>query len=232
MGGIIVSCEHASGQVPARWRGLFAGQSALLASHRAWDIGALDYARPLARALGAPLFAGRHSRLLADLNRSLHHPRLFSDFSRALPPAEKTLILERHYHPYRSAVQDAVRKELAGGGRVLHLSAHSFTPVLEGARRDNDLALLYDPRRARERALCRRLAEALRGAGFSLRMNWPYRGVADGFTTCLRRHLPATRYAGIEIEVNQRLVLAPGWRDRRAALVRAFSGVLASEASA
>ena len=230
MSGIILSCEHASGRVPARWRRLFAGQAALLVGHRSWDIGALDYARPLARALEAPLFVGGHSRLLADLNRSLHHPRLFSEYTCLLPAAEKALILERHYHPYRSAVQTAVQEVMARHGRVLHFSAHSFTPVLAGVRRDNDLALLYDPRRPRERALCRRLGKALRAAGFSLRMNWPYRGVADGFTTCLRSHLPATRYAGIEIEVNQRLVLSPDWRERRAALVRTLAAVLAAGA--
>jgi predicted N-formylglutamate amidohydrolase len=230
MSGIVVSCEHASGQVPARWRGLFRGQSTLLASHRSWDIGAISYARPLACALDAPLFQGRHSRLLADLNRSLHHPRLFSDFTRQLPPAERSRILAWHYHPYRSAVCDAVLQRMARDGRVLHLSAHTFTPVLEGKLRGNDLALLYDPRRSRERILCRRLGKALRALGFSVRMNWPYRGVADGFTTCLRHHLPASRYAGIEIEVNQRLVCAPHWRQRRDLLVQAFAGVLAGGA--
>jgi predicted N-formylglutamate amidohydrolase len=44
--------------------------------------------------------------------------------------------------------------------------------------------------------------------------NAPYRGVADGHTTALRRVCPAQRYIGIELEVNQRFaVIAPTkWR--------------------
>ena len=40
----------------------------------------------------------------------------------------------------------------------------------------------------------------------ALRRNYPYRGTADGHTTGLRRRFGKSDYAGIEIEINQRLI--------------------------
>jgi hypothetical protein len=65
--------------VPSRYRALFRDQEAVLKTHRGSDLGALWLARELATALEAPLFAGSVSRLLIDLNRSLHHVKLFRD---------------------------------------------------------------------------------------------------------------------------------------------------------
>jgi hypothetical protein len=49
----------------------------------------------------------------------------------------------------------------------------------------------------------------LEAPGLRVRRNYPYRGVADGFTTALRRRFPADLYLGIELEVNQRLLRSP-----------------------
>jgi hypothetical protein len=45
-----------------------------------------------------------------------------------------------------------------------------------------------------------------------VRYNYPYRGNTDGLGTWLRNRHPASRYLGIEIEINQRLVVTGGWR--------------------
>jgi predicted N-formylglutamate amidohydrolase len=91
---------------------------------------------------------------------------------------------------------------------VLHLGIHSFTPVLDGVTRKPDVALLYDPARPAERRLARAWSSALAGTLPSrvVRRNDPYRGNTDGLATAMRRELGATRYIGIEIEVNQRHV--------------------------
>ena len=39
-----------------------------------------------------------------------------------------------------------------------------------------------------------------------MRRNAPYRGDADGLTTALRRERPASRYCGVELELNQAAV--------------------------
>ena len=62
-----------------------------------------------------------------------------------------------------------------------------------------------------------------------VRRNYPYRGDADGLTTTLRRRFPWQRYLGIEIEVNQKHVLAGGrdWRALRAHIAGSATEVLA-----
>ncbi len=198
----------------------------MLASHRGFDRGALPLARRLARRFEAELFAATASRLLVDLNRSPRHPGCFSRYTRGLPEAERRRILERHYWPHRRRVERAVVRAGAGGGRVLHLAVHSFTPVRRGERRRVDVGLLYDPARAAERALCARLAELLEEEAPALRVrrNFPYRGRSDGLTTSLRRLHPARRYLGIELEVSQRFFRAG--RGPRERLGRALESAL------
>lgn len=119
---------------------------------------------------------------------------------------------------------------IAAGARVIHVSAHSFTPILDGQARTADIGLLYDPSRAFESRVCRSWRDRLATAAPHLRVrrNYPYRGTADGFTTYLRTRFPMDRYAGIELEVNQRLAQgsAPKWRSCRALL----AGTLAATA--
>ena len=208
---LLVTCEHGGQRVPAPYAALFAGRRRLLRGHRGWDPGALLLARRLARRFGAPLHAATLSRLVVDTNRSLHHPRLFSEQTARLSEPERRALLERFYVPYRSAVEAAVAAGVERGRPVLHLSVHSFAPSLGGVRRACDVGLLYDPRRRGERAFCQRWQALLRARapGLRIRRNHPYRGNADGLTTHLRRRFRAPGYRGIELEVSQRH-LAPG----------------------
>lgn len=213
---LVLSCEHGGTRIPARYRALFADAKVALRSHRGWDPGALVLARALARALDAPLVSSTTSRLLVDLNRSLHHPRLFSERVRALDAADRARILIEHYRPHRCAVWREVMGGIRRRGRALHLAVHSFVPELDGERRRADLALLYDPKRAPERELCALWVRALRARDPRLRTrrNYPYRGRADGLTTALRRRLGASRYLGIELEVSQHLSASSTGRAR------------------
>jgi predicted N-formylglutamate amidohydrolase len=207
---LILSCEHGGHRVPAAYRRLFRGASAALASHRGWDPGALDCARRLAKALSAPLYAATTTRLLVDLNRSLDHPRLLSPWSTALSDKEREQLLERHYHPHRNQLRDAIH-EASGSAVVLHLAVHSFAPRLKGRERNADVGLLYDPARRLERLWCGAMKGWLRQQAPDLRVrrNYPYLGRTDGLTTSLRRELVGERYLGIELELNQRLATDP-----------------------
>jgi len=204
----VVSCEHGGNRVPSELRAAFAGQDERLASHRGWDPGALPLARGLASALDAPLHSSPTSRLIVDLNRSAGHPRVFSEVTRALDRPGREALLERLHTPWRAAVEQDVAQAAQVAARVVHLSVHSFTPVLDGQVRKADLSLLYDPARAPERDLAhawvRELARLL--PDLSVRRNDPYRGTSDGLTSWLRRRHPSPPYLGIEIEVNQRLL--------------------------
>lgn len=225
---IVVTCEHGGNRVPAEWVALFRGRERLLASHRGWDRGAIGMARRLSRKLDAPLFPATVTRLLVELNRSPHHPDLFSRVTRSLPPAARDRILAKHYRPYRDRVEKRLAAALAGGGRVLHLSIHTFTPVLRGRRRDVDVGVLYDPARPAERAFADLCVAALRREARELRVrrNAPYHGTADGFTTALRKRF-GPRYLGIELETNQRFFGADGKpaSDAVAVIERALASV-------
>jgi len=203
---VVLSCEHASNAVPSRWRAYFSGAEELLAGHRGWDPGALELARDLAIALGVPLHIGEVTRLLVDLNRSLGHRALFSERS-PTDPAVREELLQRYYHPYRQKVRESVANGREQRKRVLHLSVHSFTPILDGKLRDADIGILYDPSRVEERAFADVLAARLieRLPRRRVRRNAPYRGTSDGLVTALRQEFPAPGYIGLELEINQGL---------------------------
>lgn len=204
---IVLSCEHGGNRVPPAYRPWFRRARRVLDSHRGWDPGALVLARALARALDAPMVATTVSRLVVECNRSVGHPRLFSEFTRGLSRGEKQELLEGHYHPHRGAVEAVVRSAIRTHGRVVHIGVHTFTPVVDGKRRAVDIGLLYDPARRLESRWCEEWSEilALVAPALRVRRNQPYRGSSDGLTTALRRRLPASRYLGIELEVNQAL---------------------------
>jgi len=219
--GIIVSCEHAGNHVPAKYRPLFRGHARDLASHRGWDPGALELARAIAIRCNAPLVANTTSRLLVECNRSLGHAQVFSEFTRDLDTAEHLRLLATIYHPHRRAVEVAVRRSLRRNAWVVHAGVHTFTPVWNGKRRGVDIGILYDPSRRFEAFVAEALMRRLRAEvpGLRVRRNAPYRGWTDGLTTTLRGRFPATRYAGIEIEINQALLRKPAsWKQVRRAL--------------
>ncbi len=204
---LIVSCEHATNHVPGQYLSLLADCIGQLNTHEGYDPGALDFARLLAAGLSAPLFAGSVSRLLVDLNRSLaNHRSPPMGHRKDLPLALKQEIIARYYLPYRCQVEEAIASHLRKEKTtVLHLSIHSFTPVLDGVQRTADIGFLYDPSHGREKAFCGqwRAGLAARDAQWRLRKNYPYRGTSDGLVTALRKQFPAQRYLGIELEINQ-----------------------------
>jgi predicted N-formylglutamate amidohydrolase len=218
---MILSCEHATATVPEEYAGLFAGASHIFATHRSYDIGAFEVGK-MVEDLAGDAFYGKCNRLLVDLNRSLHHPRLFSSFSQNLPRSAKELIIADWYYPFRNLVLHALDRTIAQHGEVLHISMHSFTPVLDGVVRPNDIGILYDPGRHREKAWAIRLANTMRAVqpNLSVRMNFPYRGLSDSHTTALRRRFSKDVYLGIELEINQRLLEDDQGRTRVGKLLR------------
>jgi predicted N-formylglutamate amidohydrolase len=231
---LLISCEHGGNRIPATYRHYFRGCEAVLQSHRGHDPGALALARDLARTCRGRLVYSTTSRLLVDLNRSPGHPRLYSGITRSLPGQEKRELYARYYLPYRQQVELFVIAALRRCDRVIHVSSHSFTPVLDGERRRADVGLLYDPSREPELRLCRAWQKALRESmpGLVVRRNYPYRGVSDGLTTHLRRRFQSARYLGVEIEVNQMHTLGEPrrWARLRRAIAQSLAAAFDSDA--
>ncbi len=208
----VITCEHGGNKVPKDFAAYFRNRDELLESHRGYDAGALELAKELAGGLGAPLFFSDVTRLLVDLNRSPLNRGRFSEITGKLSAAEKEAIENLCYAPYRDGVQSALRRCIEKGGVAVHISVHTFTPVLHGRIRTADVGFLYDPSRKKEAALCLAWQETLRllQPGLKTRRNYPYRGKSDGFAAWLRDLFPESSYLGIELEANRKI---PG--DRR-----------------
>jgi len=227
---VLVTCEHGGKHIPPEYQEHFAGYAPLLDSHRGHDPGALVLAQEMAAALDAPLVAATTSRLLVDLNRSPGHPRRYSEITRPLPHELRAHIHAEHYQPYRDEVEKLIATAIGHGATVVHLSSHSFTPIMDGRLRNADAGFLYDPARPGEVALCQRWLAALhaRAPRLRLRRNYPYTGRSDGFCTWLRRRYPAEHYIGVELELNQRHATTggPAWTALRADVVAALQAAL------
>lgn len=210
---LLLTCEHATNTIP-RSLGLFFQQAKeIVASHRGYDLGALGYARALASHFGCPLFSGTVSRLIIDVNRSIHHPKLFSEYTRFLSEQKKRDLLHRYWLPFREKVLTAVEEALLENKKIYHFSCHSFTPILQSVVRSCDIGILYNPKREREKEAASLLQKRLVSeTKLRVRMNYPYRGTADGHTTALRHTFEGGDYIGIEVEVNQALLETDYWR--------------------
>ena len=204
---LIITCEHGGNTIPETYEKHFKKKD-VLKTHRGYDIGALElfqYLKPLTDAS----YFSTTSRLLIELNRSLHHKALFSEYTKELSKIEKEEIITNYYLPYRTSVENYIQSQIKNGNSVLHLSIHSFTPRFSGKIRHCDIGLLYDSTKKPEQQFCKQFKTELlkQDSNLNVRFNYPYLGKADGFTTYLRRQHPKN-YLGIEIEVNQKFVTA------------------------
>ncbi|TCR70667.1 N-formylglutamate amidohydrolase [Bosea sp. BK604] len=208
--GMLLLCDHASNAIPAELNGLGlpAGQ---LERHIAYDIGAAELTRTMARATGAPAVLTTFSRLLIDPNRGLDDPTLVMRLSDgAIVPGNARIDdagvaarVKRYYAPYDAAIDDAIEAATSAGQPPAIVSIHSFTPFWKAAARPWHVGVLWD----RESALSQALIAALQAEGdLVVGDNEPYRGGLPGDTIdrhATRRGLPDTL-----IEVRQDLIAA------------------------
>ena len=122
---LILTCEHAGNKIPPAWKKRFNPPKRILESHRGIDIGAKELLLSMNKELKAPFHLYENSRLLIELNRSLHHPRLFSEFSKTFTDEEKMTLINAYNLPYRQAVEEALRAKVRRSKKpLLHLSMH------------------------------------------------------------------------------------------------------------
>lgn len=205
---LLLTCEHAVNTIPDTYQPYFEQAKILLNSHRGIDFGAESIAIYLRQAFDCQLFTAKASRLLIDCNRSLHHKNCFSEISRYFTSIEKKKIINEYYQSYRKPIIEHLQSKINQGFQVVHLSIHSFAPILDDLVRYTEFGLLYDPKRPSEKALSHAWHRQFRQIEneWRIRLNYPYKGIADGFTTALRRDFNDTDYIGIEVESNQALM--------------------------
>ena len=209
---LLLTAEHASERMPSPWEWPEADRW-LVGTHWAYDIGAAELTRELARRLGATAVLARFTRLLADPNRPEGDPTLFREvaeghpvaLNRGLSPEERARRLERLWRPYHAAVDAAVRASNA----PLVLAIHTFTPLYEGEARQLEVGVLFD----REEDLAKELHDALGAVGVNVALNEPYSGRA-GLIYSAHRHAETHGRRALELEVRQDLAVEDVFRER------------------
>ncbi len=203
---LLLTCEHGGNAIPQKYRNFFKNHSRLLNTHRGMDFGALKTSRNISKILAAPLIASQISRLLIDLNRSPNNKAIFSKVSRSFSKVEKLNLIKIYYIPHHIRVRAQVEKKTGRSNRLLHFAIHSFTPVLNGNRRNADIGILFDPKSPFEARVATELKSQLNQLSptLKIRMNYPYKGTSDGLTKILRKCFGTKNYSGIEIEMNQK----------------------------
>ncbi|KGP62483.1 N-formylglutamate amidohydrolase [Legionella norrlandica] len=206
---LVVSCEHAVNTVPPEYQKLFEPHKELLESHRGLDLGALEVAESIHRMNQCNLYKATCTRLLVDCNRSANHPNCFTEITKTLSDDEKKKILNQYYFPFRNQVINNIQQFINQELQVWHLSVHSFTPKMNNLIRTTDIGILYDPQRSSEKALSKQWQKEIKTLypEYKVRMNYPYKGISNGFTTSLRKKYTPDEYIGIELEVNQKFTL-------------------------
>lgn len=195
--------------MPEEYEYVFNKDTDVLSTHRGYDIGALGLFTAMKAVKADAAFHSTTTRLLIELNRSRNHRSLFSQYTKPLPKIVKKHILNKYYTPYRNTVYSKIHNWIQEESRVIHISVHTFTPVLDSEIRNVDIGLLFDPKRKAEKQFCSKWKEAMKFVSndFKIKYNKPYLGKSDGFTTFLRKELDRHYYSGIELEVNQKFFL-------------------------
>ncbi len=194
---IIITCEHGGSQIPIRFRAAFSTADVAIIE-KAWDPGALDLAMSLSQLLEVPCYSHQTSHALVDVNHSLGHETLFSSSSENLSDADKQLILERYYFPYRLRVESAIAME---DKPVLHISIHT---VAESAF---DIILFYSGDRSFELEKAKKLNEILITANTTRTYQLFDEAVTkhDSFVKYLRTRFQDEEYAGLTLVINSTL---------------------------
>lgn len=211
-GPAVLLCEHASAYIPKRYAGLGLGPEAR-ESHAAWDPGARALAVLLSGDLGAPLIAGRVSRLVYDCNRPPEAPSAMPERSEifdipgnvGLSEAQREERIETVYLPFSSAVIGHVAARKALHPVFALITVHSFSPLWFGTPREVEIGLLHD---ADSRLADAMMAQAKLVPHRVIRRNEPY-GPQDGVTHSLTIYGGAQALPNVMIEVRNDLLTTP-----------------------
>lgn len=206
---LLLLCDHASKAVPQALGDLGIPASEL-ARHIGWDIGGLDAAIELAKALDAPLVSSGYSRLVIDCNRWPGGEGSTPEVSdKTVVPANKGLTKEQVdaraeacFWPYHREVDRLLDAMSEGGRQVCLLVMHSFTPSMNGFDRPWHVGVLWndDPRLPEPL-----LAELRRDETLVVGDNEPYSARAS-YEYTLTAHARPRALPHCSLEVRQDLI--------------------------
>lgn len=133
-------------------------------------------------------------------------------YDRKLTAAEVRGRIDRCWRPYYAAVADAIEAAHARHGYSIHLNCHSM-PAVSASHATEFPGLVHADFVIGDRdgstadpALSRRVCDILRGLGYAVEYNHPYKGVE-----LVRRYGdPARQRHSIQVEVNRKLYMDEG----------------------
>ena len=182
---VLLTCDHASRFIPRSLNQLGLDEATLL-RHIAWDIGAAEVTRHLARRLDLPALLSGFSRLVIDPNRQPDAPSSIPAISDGVTiPGNLVLsaaaIEARRrdlFEPYHAATAAQLDRATASGTAPAIVSVHSFTPVMEGVERPWQVGILWN----RDGRLANPLIARLRAQGLPWATTSP---TADAISTVI-----------------------------------------------
>jgi predicted N-formylglutamate amidohydrolase len=206
----VIICDHAGRRLPRSLGSLGLSDEAL-ATHIAWDLGALGVARRLASLLDACLVWQRYSRLVIDCNRPLTAADSIASASertvipgnRDVSAAAAAARAREIFQPYHDEIQGILARRARDGAPTVLVSMHSFTPVFLGQARPWHVGVLY----GRDRRLAEPLLRALRDDEGDLVVgdNEPY-AVSDLTDYSIVHHGERRGLPHVELELRQDLL--------------------------
>lgn len=208
VGDILLVCEHAFATIPQKL-GTLGLSPEVLASHAAWDPGALAVARLLSERLNATLVFQRFSRLAYDCNRPPESPSAMPVKSEIydipgnvdLGEAERFARTSALYVPFHDRVSEIIAERQVAGRNIVVVTIHSFTPVYHGQFREVQIGILHDS----DSRLADAMLAAAEGSALKVKRNEPY-GPEDGVTHTLRLHAVPDGLLNVMIEIRNDLI--------------------------
>lgn len=130
-------------------------------------------------------------------------------YDRKLSAAEVRARIDRCWQPYHAAVAEAIARAHARHGYSIHLNCHSMPAVASAYSTDfpglahADFVIGDRDGTTASPALSQRLCDLLRGFGYEVSYNHPYKGVE-----LVRRYGdPARNRHSIQVEINRKLYM-------------------------
>ena len=216
-GPFVIVCDHASNRIPDEYRSFGFADDAL-ATHIAWDPGALAVSRRLSALLDAPLLWPNVSRLVIDCNRPVDAASLIVIESEGRPvPANRNLSeaqraerIQRVHTPYHEAIGACLKRRHAPA----LIAIHSFTPVYLGKSRPWEIGIVFgDDRRLADDFIHGLQADTALTVG----INQPY-APADQVYYTVERHAGPRGLPEVMIEIRNNEIGEAGgqrrWADR------------------
>lgn len=206
-----LTCDHASQTIPLHMNKLGLSQIDL-ERHIAWDIGAANVTKKLAKYLNAPAYLSCYSRLIIDCNRPLSSPSSIPTTSDGTKiPANQNVSVQEataranaFFLPYHSRISKDLDLMLERGVTPIFTAIHSFTPQLtNGEPRPWHIGLLWE----HDSRLVSPLRTALKNLvpGICIGENEPY-AIAGPSDYSIPEHGFNRGLPHIEIEIRQDLI--------------------------